>query len=131
MKKLLAIAALTTAVYTNAQTTIPEGFKKTPRGLLYKILVDAKKPKGKLGDIIKMNTVYSTWRDSVLFSTFEEGMGPVQLTINQPGYNGDPMEGFVMLGEGDSALFLMPVDSAFKNQPLPPFAKKGEYIKVS
>jgi len=132
MKKIFILSTLITSsiITLHAQTTIPEGFKKTPKGLLYKIVVDAKKPKGKLGDIIKMNTVYSTWRDSVLFSTYQGGMGPVQFTISPPSYNGDPMEGFVMLGEGDSAIFLMPVDSAFKGQQMPPFAKKGEYIKV-
>lgn len=131
MKKyFVAAAALLSSIGMHAQAIIPEGYKKTPKGLLYKIVVDAQKPKGKTGDIIKLNTVYSTWRDSILFSTFEGGMGPVQFTISPPAYNGDPMEGFAMLGEGDSAIFLMPVDSAFKNQELPPFAKKGEYIKV-
>jgi len=130
MKKILLSAVLMPALFAHAQVTVPEGFKKTPRGLYYKMVIDAGKPKGKLGDIIKLNTVYSTWRDSVLFSTFESGMGAVQFTISAPAYNGDPMEGFTLLGDGDSAIFLMPVDSAFKDQQFPPFAKKGEFIKV-
>jgi len=130
MKKILLSAALMPALFAHAQVTVPEGFKKTPKGLLYKVIVDAGKPKGKLGDIIKLNTVYSTWNDSVLFSTYEVGMGPVQFTISPPSYSGDPMEGFVFIGQGDSAMFLMPVDSAFKGQEFPPFAKKGEYIRV-
>ena len=130
MKRILLLTALAPVLMLHAQVTIPEGFKKTPKGLLYKIAVDAGKPKGKLGDIIKLNTVYSTWKDSILFSTYDSGMGPVQFTISPPGYNGDPMEGFVMLGEGDSAMFLMPVDSAFKGQPMPQFARSGEYIKI-
>jgi FKBP-type peptidyl-prolyl cis-trans isomerase FkpA len=77
-----------------------------------------------------MNAVYSTQNDSVIFSTYTENMGPFQQTVSAPTFNGDPMEGYVMLGEGDSAIFLMPADSAFKNQPYPPFAKKGDYIKI-
>jgi FKBP-type peptidyl-prolyl cis-trans isomerase len=130
MKKIWFGVMLMPALTAFAQVNTPEGFKSTPKGLLYKIVIDAGKPKGKLGDIIKLNTVYSTWNDSILFSTYESGMGPVQFTISPPGYSGDPMEGFVMLGEGDSAMFLMPVDSAFKGQPLPAFAKTGEYIRI-
>lgn len=113
------------------QSKATEGFTRTNRGLYYKIVNDKKMPKGKLGDIIKMNLVYSTQKDSVLFSTYQENQGPVQFTISAPTFNGDPMEGFAFLGEGDSAQFLMPVDSTYKNQELPPFAKSGEFIKIS
>jgi FKBP-type peptidyl-prolyl cis-trans isomerase len=113
-----------------AQPAATEGFSKTNGGLYYKLIEDNKTVKGKLGDVIKMNLVYMTLRDSVLFSTYEEEMGPVQFTINEPTFHGDPMEGFALLGEGDSALFLMPVDSAYQNQEMPPFAKTGEYIKI-
>src|SRR6266446_8861405 len=105
------------------QANVTDGYKKTTKGLWYKIVTDAKKPKAQLGDIMKLNVVYSTQRDSILFSTYQEGQGPVQFTSTAPTFNGDPMEGFSMLGEGDSAIFLMPEDSAFKNQQPPPFAK--------
>src|SRR5437868_5978654 len=132
MKNYMLVAALCllTGASVLAQTNVTNGFKKTPKGLWYKIVVDAKKPKASIGYISKMNAVYATQRDSVLFSTFEQGMGPVQFTLTAPTFNGDPMEGFTLLGEGDSAIFLMPVDSAFKTQELPPFAKKGEFIKI-
>ncbi|MBA2406590.1 MAG: FKBP-type peptidyl-prolyl cis-trans isomerase [Chitinophagales bacterium] len=113
-----------------AQPVSTEGFSKTSGGLYYKLIVDNKKTKGRLGDVIKMNLIYMTQRDSVLFSTYEEEMGPVQFTINPPTFHGDPMGGFALLGEGDSALFLMPVDSAYQNQEMPAFAKNGEYIKI-
>ncbi|HYV90440.1 MAG TPA: FKBP-type peptidyl-prolyl cis-trans isomerase [Chitinophagales bacterium] len=119
-----------TAVTACAQTNVTDGYKKTTKGLWYKIFTDARKPKAQLGDIMKLNIVYSTQHDSVLFSTYNEGQGPAQFTCMPPNFNGDPMEGFTMLGEGDSAIFLMPEDSAYKNQQPPPFAKKGEYIKI-
>jgi FKBP-type peptidyl-prolyl cis-trans isomerase FkpA len=132
MKKLFLFINMlaVTAATIFAQVTVTEGYKRTPKGLWYKIVIDAKKPKCGQGDIIKLNATYSTQRDSILFSTYQQGMGPVQFTIAPPTFNGDPMEGFAMLGEGDSAIFLMPVDSAFKNQPMPPFVKKGEFFKI-
>jgi len=122
----LAITIITAC----AQKSVTDGYKKTTKGLWCKIITDDKKPKAQLGDIMKLNIVYSTQRDSVLFSTYKEGQGPAQFTCTAPTFNGDPMEGFAMLGEGDSAIFLMPEDSAFKNQQPPAFAKKGEYIKI-
>lgn len=113
-----------------SQGKITDGYSKTGRGLYYKIIVDNKMPKGKLGDIIKMNLEYLTQKDSTLFSTYDEEMGPVQFTCSTPTFNGDPMEGFAMLGAGDSAVFLMPADSAYRNQEMPPFAKPGEFVKI-
>lgn len=130
MKIKLAVVFILATSFGLAQNPITKGFKKTSHGLWYKIVVDSKKPKAQTNYIIKMNAVYSTQRDSVIFSTYMENMGPIQQTVSAPTFNGDPMEGYVMLGEGDSAIFLMPADSAFKNQPYPPFAKKGDFIKI-
>ncbi|MEO5674510.1 MAG: FKBP-type peptidyl-prolyl cis-trans isomerase, partial [Chitinophagales bacterium] len=131
MKIKIILIFLTVASFrTAAQSSLPKDFKKTNSGLVYKIVTDAKKPKAQVNSIVKMNAVYSTQRDSVIFSTFLEGMGPIQQTITAPTFNGDPMEAFVMLGEGDSAIIHMPADSAFKHQDFPPFAKRGDYIKI-
>jgi FKBP-type peptidyl-prolyl cis-trans isomerase len=121
---------LTFGISAFGQAKITDGFSKTSRGLYYKVIKDNKMPKGKLGDVIKMNLVYMTQNDSILFSTYEENMGPVQFSINPVTFNGDPMEGFLLLGEGDSAVFLMPADSAYKNQDMPSFAKPGGFIKI-
>lgn len=132
MKYFLSfILIISIAIPCFAQNDITKGFKQTPHGLWYKIVVDAKKPKAQVGYIIKMNTTYKTQNDSVIFSTYDEGMGAFQQSCTPPTFNGDPMEGYVMLGEGDSAIFLMPADSAFKNQEYPPFAKKGDFIKIA
>jgi hypothetical protein len=67
---VLSFSALS---YSQSKPT--DGFLKTNRGLYYKLIVDNHQPKAKTGDIIKMNLVYSTQKDSVLFSTYEENMG--------------------------------------------------------
>ncbi|MEP7128320.1 MAG: FKBP-type peptidyl-prolyl cis-trans isomerase [Chitinophagales bacterium] len=123
-------ALLLLTANTFAQSKLTDGYQRTSRGLYYKIIVDGKKPKGKQGDLLKMNLEYLTQKDSVLFSTYQEEMGPVQFTISAPTFNGDPMEGFTLLGEGDSAIFLMQSDSAYKGQEMPPFAKPGEFVKI-
>src|SRR6476659_4706901 len=95
-KKIAGIIIVTLALSASSygQAKLTEGFLKTSRGLYYKLIVDKHLPKAKLGDIIKMNLVYSTQNDSVLFSTYEANIGPVQFTINTPTFNGDPMEGY-------------------------------------
>jgi FKBP-type peptidyl-prolyl cis-trans isomerase len=105
-------------------------FTTSPRGLKYKIVSKASAETAKDGDIIKMNITYSTNSDSIIFSTHHGESGPVQFNIGAPQFNGDPMEGFAMLGDGDSAIFLMPADSAYKTSPWPPFAKKGDFIRI-
>ncbi|MBA3647594.1 MAG: FKBP-type peptidyl-prolyl cis-trans isomerase [Chitinophagales bacterium] len=131
-KQVFAMLLMSGIVFNSFAQNVTEGFSKSPHGLLYKIIIDAHKPKANVGDIIKLNLLYSTQNDSVLFSTFDQGIGPVQFNVSDPTFSGDPMEGFAMLGQGDSAVFLMSTDSAYKNQDeMPPFAKKGQYIKIS
>lgn len=109
-----------------------EGFIRTPRGLYVKMIVDGGGEKARPSDIMKLNAVYSTSRDSVLFSTYDPQLGALQLTIEPPSYPGDPMEVFALLGAGDSAIILLPMDTVFKGQKeWPPFARPGDFIKVS
>src|SRR5450432_366094 len=99
MKAVIVVLCFTgfiSAQNLSAQNNVTEGFSRTPRGLYYKIVVDAHNPKASVGNIMKMNLVFSNQRDSVLFSSFEENMGPVQLQIQQPTFNGDPMEGYAL-----------------------------------
>src|SRR6185436_19216163 len=105
-----------------------KGFKKTESGLQYKIVIDKKQPKGKIGDIIKLNLIYYTPKDSVIFSSYQAGGQPVEFPISKPQFKGDAMEGFTLLGSGDSAIFLMSADSLYKGQHMPPFAKSGDFI---
>jgi len=107
------------------------GYKTTPNGLQYRIIKDNQQPKAKTGDFIKMHMTYRTDRDSLLFSTRDMNGGtPLEIPVTEPQFKGDAAEGFLMLGTGDSAEFKMPVDSIFKNQPMPDFAKAGGFIHL-
>ncbi|MCS6990750.1 MAG: FKBP-type peptidyl-prolyl cis-trans isomerase [Chitinophagales bacterium] len=130
MKNFWYPSLLLAVLHLHAQP-VPEGFIRTPRGLWVKMIHDAGAPKARPSDIMKINAIYSTGYDSVLFSTYDAQTGPMQLTIGEPAYAGDPMEVFALLGAGDSAIILLPTDSVFKNQKdWPPFARPGQFIKV-
>lgn len=108
-----------------------DGYKTTPNGLQYRIIKDNKQRKAQLGDFISIHMTYKTDRDSVLFTTRSMNNNePVEIPVTAPQFKGDATEGFTLLGAGDSAEFKMPVDSIFKGQPMPPFAKPGGYIHL-
>jgi FKBP-type peptidyl-prolyl cis-trans isomerase FkpA len=107
------------------------GFKTTPNGLQYRYIVDKKETKAKIGDFITVHMMYKTEKDSLLFSSRSMNNNqPIEIPVSAPQYKGDAAEGFTFLGAGDSVEFKMPVDSIFKGQPMPPFAKSGEFIHM-
>jgi FKBP-type peptidyl-prolyl cis-trans isomerase len=68
--------------------------------------------------------------DSVLFDSRKNNNNePVPAQIAKPQYNGDLMEGLMLLTEGDSALFRVSADSIFRNGQMPPFVKKGDTVQ--
>src|SRR5689334_14602357 len=106
-------------------------YRKTKTGLLYKIIPSGTKDSPvKYGEWLKIHYVQK-WRDSVLGSSY--GKMPVyqQLTMN-PNLNYDPAEVFPQLKKGDSAIFVMYVDTLMKRgMQLPPYFKKGDKLTLS
>jgi FKBP-type peptidyl-prolyl cis-trans isomerase len=107
------------------------GFKKLPSGLEYKIVKHGKGTrKPKLNDHIEMN-IHVHIGDSVIFDSRKMyNNKPVPFPISQPKFKGDPIEGFMMMVTGDSAVFKLSVDSLKKagNQLLP-WMKEGMKIE--
>ncbi len=109
------------------------GFDKTAHGLLYKIYKHGNgTAKAKVGDFIEMNIqqVYSE-NDSILLDTRKVNNNqPVELQLKPANFDGDIPEGFTYLVAGDSAIFLVSVDTLAAKMPgLPPFFKKGNYLE--
>ncbi|MGN6568369.1 MAG: FKBP-type peptidyl-prolyl cis-trans isomerase [Flavipsychrobacter sp.] len=134
MKKLF-IASLSVLVLGNAahaQKKQYTGFSKTPRGLEYKIFPgpNANGRKGGITDMLTMH-VHMYVNDSLIFDSRKVNKNePVPLQIQQPMFGGDIAEGLPMLSVGDSAIFLVPVDSILKmGQQLPPFMKPGDKLE--
>ncbi|WP_262247049.1 FKBP-type peptidyl-prolyl cis-trans isomerase [Parapedobacter soli] len=104
-------------------------FEKGDGGLQYRIVKDNGQPKAQTGDLLSVNLTVTTDRDSLLSSTYKIGL-PQIVNIaadSLPGlYPGDYNSMFKMLGEGDSAIFKLDLDTmaAKTMQPKPDFADK-------
>jgi FKBP-type peptidyl-prolyl cis-trans isomerase len=109
------------------------GMTKLPSGLEYKIVKKGDGVrKAANGDHAEM-FIHVYLDDSVIFDsrTMYNATRPVPVTIQDPKANGDLMEGFKLLAAGDSALFMVPVDSMLKGgaQPMPGM-KQGKNQKM-
>jgi len=111
-------------------TTACQQFKKGDGGLEYKIVKDAGAEKAVAGDLMAVDLIVSSDRkDSVLQTTYDAGLPQiVQIAPDSiPGlYPGDYNSMFKFLGEGDSAIFRLNLDTmaARMSQPKPEFADK-------
>lgn len=134
MKKLkvslsLLVALLATAA-VSAQTN-KGGFEKLPGGIDFKIAKHGTATaKPKVGDYMELNVHFHVG-DSVLFDSRKMNKNePVPLQVQEPRFHGDPMEGFMKMSVGDSAVMLVPVDSMKKaGGRLAPWMKDGDVFE--
>ena len=123
MKKLILYTFFTVlAIKGNAQ----DGFQRTSKGTIYKMLSHNTGDRIKLNDVVTFQAIQKTEKDSILFSTYVSGT-PVQAQV-QP--DGDLMDIFPLLTVKDSVLIKVPTDSIFKSQEdkRPPFLPKGSNL---
>lgn len=110
-------------------------YDKTEEGLEYKILKDSagENYPEEGGAIIFWFQIRSD-KDSVLDNQFKDPY-PVQTLLPPVTYHPSIEEGFRLLTEGDSAVFLLSADSLYKKtfqQPqLPAFIKPGSMVRMS
>lgn len=112
-----------------------QSFKKGDGGLEYKIVDDVAKEKAVAGDFLMVDMTITSdkkdanGKDSILTNTYDLNMPqPIQIAPDSVpgGYKGDYNSMFRMLGEGDSAVFKLNMDTmaAKTGQPKPPIADK-------
>jgi len=131
-KSILLLTAVASLALASCQN-----FKKGEGGLEYKFLKDNGGEKAVGGDVIAMDIVVKTDRDSLLASTYDLGLPqiapimPDSLMQQAGAYPGDNNTILKMLGEGDSAVFKLNLDTmaARTGQPKPEFADK--YIEYT
>ena len=82
-----------------------------------------------MNDILTVEFAMS-YKDSIINSTKNFG-GPAEIPCMAPMFKGDVMEGLAMMGEGDSALFLMSVDSFFRGNEIPKNMKSGDFLNFN
>ncbi len=107
-----------------------KGFDKTEGGLYYKITPAAEQGrKVELQDIVTVDIKYGT-KDTTLFDS-KSIQTPAELMVGEPVYKSDIMEGFIMLHEGDEAVFITSADSFFTKAGgigIPPGINKTDYL---
>src|SRR5690606_33477438 len=117
-------------------TTSGQNFQKGEGGLEYNIVKDAGAEKAQSGDLLSVDMIVTSDRkDSVLQSTYEIGLPQIVNIAPDtiPGlYAGDYNSMFKLLGEGDSAIFRLNLDTmaAKTGQPKPEFADHYATFKV-
>ncbi|WP_131538611.1 FKBP-type peptidyl-prolyl cis-trans isomerase [Pedobacter nototheniae] len=103
-------------------------FKKGEGDMTYKIYKSEGKAKIQEGDYVKLNAVQSietkTNGDSTLVNTYDNER-PAFFPIGKPMFKGDMVAALKLLGEGDSAVFKLNLDSMAKysGQPKPTGSK--------
>ncbi len=90
-----------------------KGYKTSANGLRYKVLIDAGKPKATPGDYITYDVQWRNKKDSLLFDSRISG-NPLVSLVARPLFKGDPWEIFTFLGEGDSAVCVVPSEVIYK-----------------
>lgn len=134
MKK--SILFLSAAVGLLATTSCQQSFTKGEGGLEYSIVQDAGAEKAKSGDLLSVDMIVTSDRkDSLLQSTYDIGLPQIVNIAPDtiPGlYEGDYNSMFKLLGEGDSAIFRLNLDTmaAKSGQPKPEFADHYATFKV-
>lgn len=109
------------------------GFTSIGGGLEYKLVTDAPgNVKPKIGDYVEVH-LNTKIGDSELFNTRKVNNNlPVQFQITQPQFKGDLVEGLMLISAGDSAIFLISVDSLVKaGTPSLPWMKPNTNQKIS
>lgn len=131
MKKSLLVLGLATSFLFGACQQMKTG----EGGLKYRIVEDAGNEKAQAGDLLSVSLIIRSDRDSLLTDTYSIGL-PQIINIapdSLPGlYPGDHNTMFSMLGEGDSAIFHLDLDTmaARTGQPKPEFVDKHVIFNV-
>jgi FKBP-type peptidyl-prolyl cis-trans isomerase len=121
--KQVIYAAVFCAMALAACTT---PFKKAKDGSEYKVISNGKGTKAKMGNIMELNVI-AKYKDSILFSTYEDGM-PQYGEYDTSKFPVPFKEVFTNVGVGDSIVLRISSDSLIaKGQPAP-FLKKGQFV---
>ncbi len=110
-------------------------FTKTKNGLYYKLNdIGESEKKPKPGDYITVQMIIRAENDSVLYDTRTIGLdGSVTFILDPPQHEKDYREGFQLLSEGDSAIFITDAYTFYikKNRsPIPSGMRLESIIKV-
>jgi FKBP-type peptidyl-prolyl cis-trans isomerase FkpA len=103
-------------------------YKKGPGGLMYTIHKSEGKEKIKEGDIVKLNFIQKSEKDSMMNNTYDLEQ-PQVFPVAKKMYAGDMNDVLSLFGEGDSATFKLNLDTMAKYSGQPkPLGTKDTYM---
>ncbi|HNB82517.1 MAG TPA: FKBP-type peptidyl-prolyl cis-trans isomerase, partial [Chitinophagaceae bacterium] len=128
MIKKISLATLIGCGLISGSSVSAQSFKQLPNGLEYLIVKDAPGTKTiQEGSVVSMH-IRTKIADSAMFDSYKMNNDqPIEQPLTQQ-FLGSFMDGFKLLTSGDSAIFRLPIDSAFHGSQLPPFAKSGDKV---
>ena len=106
-------------------------YKDAPGGTKYIIHKSEGKEKIKVGDIVKLNFIRKSEKDSIMSSTYDVEQ-PQIFPVAEKMYAGDMNDILTMFGEGDSATFKLNLDTMAtrSGQPKPPGTPCSKYERI-
>ena len=129
---LIAWLVLSIIVESCSQNkTMDDGFEQTETGMKYKFIEKNESRTPDVGDIITFHLAILNEEDSILSATFQGHSQPIKTAIPQPSFKGSLEEGLAMMAKGDSAVFMVSLDSIYKDRQdlMPPNLKGSKYLK--
>lgn len=106
-------------------------FSNTTSGLLYKFIGKRNTRRPLIGDVLQLNLRYTTEKDSLLFDSNDAGK-VFKMRLEPPAHKGSIEEGFLLMAEGDSAIFKVDAELFYRHSrklvQIPAFVARGSKI---
>ncbi len=138
MKKQISTIVFTTAVAVLAITSCKNspypGYEMSEKNVYVKYFThDEKGVKPKEGDLVRISLIVKDSKDSILTDSKDPkynrpGITYYEFPLMKSEFSGSFEDGLTLLSAGDSASFLISVDSMYKGKQLPPFMKQGTML---
>ncbi len=106
---LLSALFLMLSVLTGCSNA-PKGYQATDNGLYYRLLTNNGGENPQIGDLLEL-TMSCSVNDTVVILPLTKNIIP----MTEPSFWSDFVEGFSMMHKGDSASFIVDIDSSFVN----------------
>ncbi len=135
-KTMLAIAIGVVATFSACKNSPYPGYELDENNGMYSKFYTQNKTgvKPVEGDVVRLSLVVKTSTDSVLTDSKDpkfnrSGSTYFEFPLMKPEFKGSLEEALTSMFVGDSASFLISVDSMYKSKDVPPFLKKGTVLK--
>lgn len=106
---LLSALFLMLSVFTGCSNA-PKGYQATDNGLYYRLFTNNGGENPQIGDLLEL-TMSCSVNDTVVILPLTKNIIP----MTEPSFWSDFVEGFSMMHKGDSASFIVDIDSSFVN----------------